>query len=67
MNPLLADAVAKGTENAGSPVNDISNNAEIDKITLDLFTEMAFKVKTPEAAAEELVSKLEEKLNELRN
>jgi oligogalacturonide transport system substrate-binding protein len=67
LNPLLADAVAKGTENAGSPVNDISNNAEIDKITLDLFTEMAFKVKTPEAAAEELVSKLEEKLNELRN
>lgn len=67
LNPLLAKAVAAGVENAGSPVNDITNNAEIDKLTLDLFTEMAFNVKTPEQAAEELVNKLEAKLEELKN
>ena len=67
LNPLLAKDVAAGVENAGSPVNDITNNAEIDKLTLDLFTEMAFNVKTPEQAAEELVNKLEAKLEELKN
>lgn len=55
-----------GMKNAGSPVNDISNNAEIDKISLDVFTEMAFKVKTPEEAADELIKKLEAKLDELK-
>lgn len=66
LNPLIAKAVDMGMKNAGSPVNDISNNAEIDKISLDVFTEMAFKVKTPEEAADELIKKLEAKLDELK-
>lgn len=67
LNPLLASAVSMGQKNAGMPINANSNNAEINKISQDVFTSMAFKKLTPEQAADELIKKVEAKLTELKN
>ena len=67
IDPLLSDALELGKANAGSPVNSNSNNSEIDKIVQDLVNEVGFKSKAPEKAAEDMVSRLEEKLTEIKN
>ncbi|MBN2246298.1 MAG: carbohydrate ABC transporter substrate-binding protein, partial [Candidatus Aminicenantes bacterium] len=67
IDPLLSEALELGKANAGSPVNANSNNSEIDKIVQDIINEVGFKRKTPENAATDLVSKVEEKLTEIKN
>ncbi len=66
IDPLLSDALELGKANAGSPVNSNSNNSEVDKIVQDIINEVGFKSKTPEKAAEDMVSRLEEKLAEIK-
>jgi len=66
LNPLLATALEKGKANAGSPTNANTNNSEIDKIILDIFNEVGFGKLTPEQAADNIISKVGEKLTELK-
>lgn len=66
IDPLLSDALELGKANAGSPVNANSNNTEIDKIVQDIMDEVGFKSKAPEKAADDMVSKIEEKLAEIK-
>jgi oligogalacturonide transport system substrate-binding protein len=67
IDPLLSVASELGKANAGSPVNANSNNTEIDKIVEDIMNEVGFKSKSPEKAADDMVSKIEEKLTEIKN
>jgi len=62
INPTIVPAVEIALENPGDPVNGISGNSEVDQLATDYLDKVAFNQMTPRAAAEEFVSRLQDKL-----
>jgi len=62
INPTIVRAVEIALENPGDPVNGISGNSEVDQLATDYLDKVAFNQMTPRAAAEEFVSRLQDKL-----
>ncbi|MNI99045.1 hypothetical protein D3C73_1580240 [compost metagenome] len=66
IDPTVAKAVKIALEKPGDPVNGISNNQEITKLTNDYMQQVAFGQSTPEKAAKELVDRLQDKLKSIK-
>lgn len=62
IDPTVAKAVTIALENAGKPVNSLSNNQELNQLAQDMLERVGFKNITPADAAEELMARLTEKL-----
>jgi oligogalacturonide transport system substrate-binding protein len=66
IDPTVAKAVKIALEKPGDPVNGISNNQEIAKLSNDYMQQVAFGQLTPEKAAQELVNRLQDKLKSIK-
>jgi len=66
LDPVLNDATTNATKMMGKPENGISQNQELEKISTDVIQELAYQKVTPEKAADELISRFEQKLSELK-
>jgi oligogalacturonide transport system substrate-binding protein len=66
IDPTVAKAVKIALEKPGDPVNGISNNQEITKLTNDYMQQVAFGQSAPEKAAKELVDRLQDKLKSIK-
>ena len=67
INAAITHAVELGLSHAGIVDNSISNNSEITKILEDAIQRVSYGKSTPEQAADELISNLTSKLDELKN
>ena len=62
----IMQMVENTLENPADPVPLIMNNSEIAEITKDICQKVVFGESTPEEAAEELISRVSEKLEALK-
>ncbi|MBZ4644646.1 MAG: extracellular solute-binding protein family 1 [Clostridia bacterium] len=67
LDPVLNEATAAANKIMGKPENGISQNQELEKITTDVIQQLAYKKLTPEKAADELISRYNQKLSEVKN
>ncbi|MBZ4664902.1 sugar ABC transporter substrate-binding protein [Mahella sp.] len=67
LDPALNEATTNATKMMGKPENGISQNQELEKISTDVIQELAYQKLTPEKAADELISRFEQKLSELKD
>lgn len=67
INAAITNAVELGLSHAGIVDNSISNNSEISKILEDAIQRVSYGKSTPEKAADELISNLTSKLDELKS
>lgn len=66
INPLVTKGVELAMQRPGDPLNGISGNKELSQITEDLMQQVAFGKLSPEQAAEQLSSRLTDKLKTLK-
>jgi oligogalacturonide transport system substrate-binding protein len=66
IDPTVAKAVKIALEKPGDPVNGISNNQEIAKLSNDYMQQVAFGQLTPDKAAQDLVARLQDKLKSIQ-
>ncbi|MBD1382412.1 ABC transporter substrate-binding protein [Metabacillus arenae] len=66
LDPLVAEGVDLGLENAGMPINAISLNTEADKIYVDIVEKIGYGQITPEEGATQLVKELNEYLSDIK-
>ncbi|WP_248924395.1 ABC transporter substrate-binding protein [Paenibacillus hamazuiensis] len=66
IDPTVAKAVKIALEKPGDPVNGISNNQEIAKLTNDYMQQVAFGQLTPDKGAKELVDRVTDKLKTIK-
>lgn len=62
IDPIVAKAVNIALDNAGKPVNSLSNNQELNQIAQDMLERVGFKNIAPTEATDELSLRLTEKL-----
>lgn len=63
----ITNAVKLGLSNAGVVDNSVANNSEVLKIMDDIVQKVSYGKSTPEEAADELISSLTSKLQDLKN
>ena len=66
VDPTIIRAVEIALENPGDPVNGISGNSEVDQLATDYLDQVAFNQLTPKEAAEEFISRLQDKLADMQ-
>ncbi|MBN2981125.1 MULTISPECIES: ABC transporter substrate-binding protein [Cohnella] len=66
IDPTVAEAVEIALSNPGAPVNGLSNNNELNQISQDILERVAFRKLEPAQAAEELTSRLADKLQTIK-
>lgn len=66
IDPTVAEAVEIALSNPGAPVNGLSNNNELNQISQDILERVAFRKLEPAQAAEELTSRLVDKLQTIK-
>lgn len=66
IDPTVAEAIEIALSNPGAPVNGLSNNNELNQISQDILERVAFRKLEPAQAAEELTSRLADKLQTIK-
>jgi oligogalacturonide transport system substrate-binding protein len=66
LDPVLDEATTAATKIMGTPENGISQNQEIEKISVDIIQQLAFGKLTPDKAADTLIDSYNQKLSELK-
>ncbi|MEI7028160.1 ABC transporter substrate-binding protein [Paenibacillus sp. y28] len=66
IDPVVSKAVRLALAKPGDPVNGISGNQELAKLTEDYLQQVGFGKLTPDKAAEELISRMTGKLKDLK-
>ncbi len=67
IDPAITNAVELGLSHAGIVDNSIANNSEVQKVLEDIIQKVSYGKSTPEQAADELISSLTSKLEEIKN
>ncbi|MNC27146.1 putative ABC transporter substrate-binding protein YesO [compost metagenome] len=66
IDPTVAKAVSLALANPGDPVNGISGNQELSKMAEDYLQQVGYGKFSPEAAAQELIRRMNEKLKDIQ-
>ncbi|MEK3913746.1 ABC transporter substrate-binding protein [Paenibacillus sp. FSL H7-0331] len=66
VDPTVAKAVKIALEKPGEPLNGISSNQELIKLVEDYMQQVAFGRTTPDAAAQEIIKRLNDKLKAIK-
>lgn len=67
LDPILVKATNEAIKRAAKPENGISQNQELEKISKDVIQQLAYKQLNPTKAADELIKRYHQKLEELKN
>lgn len=66
IDAAITNAVELGLKNAGIVDNSVANNSEVQKVLEDIIQKVSYGKSTPEQAADELISSLTSKLEEVK-
>ncbi|WP_055106188.1 ABC transporter substrate-binding protein [Paenibacillus ihumii] len=66
IDPAITNAVELGLSHAGIVDNSIANNSEVQKVLEDIIQKVSYGKATPEQAADELITSLSSKLDEIK-